>query len=181
MWSAIRGVGGALRRTREVGTGCTEAEPPTKMSSGSRSTADPTPGEPPDMLRLIPLPCPTEPSFPLDHLYLEVVYGPLLGPAAVAVGRHLGRCLAASGKEPVRVVPVQVALEVGLRSASVEPLGRRSHLRHALDRLDHCRLVRWLGPGDLGILTEVPALSPSVLSRLPSAARIAHVSFVDSR
>ncbi|QXC60474.1 hypothetical protein KSP35_19450 [Aquihabitans sp. G128] len=129
------------------------------------------------MLRLIPLPCPTEQSFPVDHLYFEVVYGPLLGPAAVLVARNLDRRLA-TAKGPVMFEAVALALEIGLRSNNLDPLGRRSHLRRAIDRLAHHRLVHWMGPTDLGLARSVSIVSADALRQLPPAAVLAHQRLV---
>ncbi len=89
------------------------------------------------------------------HPYLEVVYGPILGPTAVLVARNLGRRLAAA-TGPITVSVVAIALELGLRPSHDEPLGKHSHVHHAIDRLEHTRLVRWLAHHHLVVQTEVP-------------------------
>ena len=45
-------------------------------------------------LRVTPVRCADEPSFELTHPYVELVYGSIIGPAAVQVARHLGHRLA---------------------------------------------------------------------------------------
>jgi len=134
-------------------------------------------GGPSDALRLTSLPSPSGPSFPLTHLYLEIVYGPILGPAAVLVARNLGRRLTAAGG-PVTVSVVAVALELGLRASHDEPLGRRSHLRHGIDRLEHSHLVSWLADDYLGVQTHVPVANDRTVAKLPASAARAHLHFL---
>lgn len=99
-----------------------------------------------------------EPSFPLAHPYFEIVYAPLLGPTAVLLARAMARHLEAAGG-PTTVCPVELALEVGIRSSSTDPLGRRSHLVHAIDRLAHDHVISRLGDRVLGVRVAVPPLS----------------------
>ena len=119
------------------------------------------------------------PSFPLHHLYVELVYRPSLGPSGVMLARHLGRVLAAHGDKPARVCPAALSLELGLRASSDEPLGARSRLRQAINRLERLHIVRWQQPRHLGILTEVPPVSERILDKLPPEARRAHDHFVE--
>jgi hypothetical protein len=137
---------------------------------------DPRPSDG-DALRLLPLTPTSEPSFPLAHPYLEVVYAPVLGPTAVLLARSLGRQLMAS-RGPATVSAVVVALGLGLRATQEHPLGRRAALRHALDRLEHAHLVRWLGETDLGVHTGAPAVNERTLCKLPPPARAAHQHFL---
>jgi len=132
------------------------------------------------MLRLIPLPCPTEPSFPLDHLYLEVVYTPLVGPTAVLLARAMARHIGVAGG-PAVVCPVDLALEVGIRCGSSGPLGRRSHLVRAIDRLAHDHIVSRLGETILGVRVAIPPLGANALGKLPASAREAHEVFLLDR
>jgi hypothetical protein len=73
---------------------------------------------------------------------------------------------------------VVLALALGLRAANDHPLGKRAALRHALDRLEHAHLVRWLDNADLGVHTGAPALNDRTLYKLPPPARAAHERFV---
>lgn len=130
----------------------------------------------PDGLRLRPLPAPIEPAFPLGHEYFEVVYTPLVGPTAVLLARAMARHLELAGG-PTTVRPIELALEVGIRASSTDPLGKRSHLVHAIERLAHDHLVVWLGEGVLGVRTAVSLLSARALEKLPPAAREAHLRF----
>lgn len=120
----------------------------------------------------------SRPSFHLTHPYFELVYAPALGPSATLLGRYLGRVLAAHGDEKVQLCPAALSLELGLRSSSENPLGERSLLRRAIDRLEHEHLARWLEPQHLGMYIEVPAVSDRVRDRLPKAARRAHDQLV---
>ena len=130
-------------------------------------------------LRVTPVRCADEPCFELTHPYLELVYGSILGPAAVQVVRHLGHRLADEAG-PIEVNAAAFAQEVGLRSSSDEPLGKRSHLRHAIDRLEHTHIVQWLSDDHLAIQTLVPAAADATVARLPEAAAQAHRRYVAS-
>lgn len=147
------------------------------VASGQTPSGKGASDGPSGALRLTPLPALRMPAFPLRHLYVEVVYAPLLGPAAVLVAKNLGRHLDAE-RGPVTVSIVDIAFEVGLRASHDEPLGQRSRLRHAIDRLVHDHIVQWLGPADLGVHTSVPIASERALAKLPQAAREAHYRFV---
>jgi hypothetical protein len=111
--------------------------------------------------------------------YFEVVYGPLIGPTSLFLARTLARHLAAAGG-PVTVSPIQLSLEVGLRSSRTDPLGKGSHLAKALDRLGHHHLVRPLGTETLGVVTAVPALNAKLLARLPESTRRRHTQLLDA-
>lgn len=133
--------------------------------------------EPVQGLRLRPLRARGEPAFPLAHPYFEIVYAPLLGPTAVLLARAMARHLEAAGG-PITVCPVELALEIGIRASSTDPLGRKSHLVHAIDRLAHDHIVNPLGGRVLGVRVAVPTLSARALAKLPSAAREAHAHYV---
>lgn len=55
-----------------------------------------------------------------------------------------------------------------------EPLGKHSHLRHAIDRLEHTHLVQWLAHDHLAVQTEAPVANEHTLARLPESAAEAH-------
>ncbi len=129
-------------------------------------------------LYLTALPQASRPSFHLTHPYFELVYAPALGPSATLLGRYLGRVLATHGDEKVQLCPSALSLELGLRSSSGDPLGERSLLRRAIERLEHNRIARWLELQHLGMCTEVPPVSDRVRDKLPKAARRAHDQFV---
>jgi hypothetical protein len=114
------------------------------------------------------------------HEYFEVVYGPLIGPTSLFLARTLARHLVAAGG-PVTVNPIQLSLEVGLRSSRTEPLGKGSHLAKALDRLGHHRLVRPLGGDTLGVVTAVPPVTAKLLARLPDSTRRQHQILLRAR
>lgn len=113
----------------------------------------------------------------LEHAYFEIVYAPLVGPTAVLLARAMARHLDIAGG-PTTVCPVELALEVGIRASSTDPLGRKSHLVHAIGRLAHDRIVSRLGDRVLGVRAAVPALSARTLERLPATARHAHAQYV---
>jgi hypothetical protein len=121
-----------------------------------------------------------EPSFPVLHEYFEVVYGPLIGPTSLFLARTLNRHIEAAGG-PVTVCPIQLSLEVGLRSSRTEAVGKNSHLAKSLDRLAHHRLVRPAGPDTLGVVTAVPPATDKLLARLPDSTRRRHGNFLEGR
>lgn len=150
------------------------------MSAEISSSSADRPENEPDLsegLRLRALPPASERAFPLDHNYFEIVYAPLIGPTAVLLARALARHLEAAGG-PITVCPIELALEIGIRANGVEPLGRRSHLVHAIDRLAHDHVVARLGDRTLGVRVAIPPLSQRSLQKIPEAARLAHDRFL---
>jgi hypothetical protein len=149
------------------------------MSAETSSSGDESPeNEPqPDGLRLRTLPAASEPAFPLEHDYFEIVYTPVVGPTAVLLARAMARHLDAAGG-PITVCPVELALEVGIRASSTDPLGKKSHLVHAIDRLAHNHVVARLGDRVLGVRCAIPPVSQPTLAKLPPSAREAHQRFV---
>ncbi len=146
------------------------------MPAGHQGMGDPRPGslpQPSSGLRLRSLPASSGPTFPLDHEYFEIVYAPLLGPTAVLVARAMSRHLE-STSGPATVCPLDLALEVGIRASDADPLGKKSHLVRALDRLAHDRIVVRLDDRVLGVHQRVPPLGRSRLDRLPRAVRDRH-------
>jgi hypothetical protein len=141
-----------------------------ESSDDARSHARPQPSM---GLRLRPLPVTSEPSFSLDHEYFEIAYAPLIGPTAVLVARAMSRHLECANG-PVTVCPLDLALEVGVRANNADPLGRRSHLVRALDRLVHDGIVVRLDDRVLGVNQRVPPLGRERLVRLPAAVRRRH-------
>ena len=129
--------------------------------------------DPVEGLRLRPLPAPSATAFPLGHDYFEIVYAPLVGPTAVLLARAMARHIDAAGG-PTTVCPVELALEVGIRASSADPLGRRSHLVHALDRLVHDHIVSRVNDRVLGVRMAIPPLSDRAAAKLPAPARAAH-------
>ncbi|MGH9244906.1 MAG: hypothetical protein ACRD29_11430 [Acidimicrobiales bacterium] len=128
-------------------------------------------------MRLRALPAASGPAFPLEHAYFEIVYAPLVGPTAVLLARAMARHLEAAGG-PTTVCPVELALEVAIRASSTDPLGRKSHLVHAIDRLAHDRIVARQGDRVLGVRGSVPPLGERALEKLPASALEAHHGFV---
>ena len=152
------------------------------MTSGTAGSARRPSVEEPDPvegLRLRPLPAICNPAFPLDHDYFEIAYTPLVGPSAVLLARAMARHLEAAGG-PTTVCPVELALEVGIRASSGDPLGRRSHLVHALDRLVHDHVVSRVDGRVLGVRVAVPPLSDRAVAKLPGPARAAHHQLLET-
>lgn len=142
----------------------------TSSSSARRpeSESDPEAG-----LRLRALPVASESAFALDHAYFEIVYAPLIGPTAVLLARALARHLEVAGGR-ITVCPIELAMEIGIRAGSGDPLGRKSHLVHAIDRLAHDHVVARLGDRTLGVRVAIPPLSQRTLEKLPETSRRAH-------
>ncbi len=143
-------------------------------SSADRPENEPDPS---DGLRLRALPPASERAFPMDHDYFEIVYAPLIGPTAVLLARALARHLEAAGG-PITVCPIELALEIGIRANGLEPLGKRSHLVHAIDRLAHDHIVARLGDRTLGVRVAIPPLSSRALEKVPEVVRSAHHRFL---
>jgi hypothetical protein len=150
------------------------------MSAETSSSGDDGPEnepQPVDGLRLRTLPAASEPAFPLEHDYFEIVYTPLVGPTAVLLARAMARHLDAAGG-PTTVCPVELALEVGIRASSTDPLGKKSHLVHAIDRLAHNHVIARLGDRVLGVRTAIPPLSERALKKVPAVVQASHRSFL---
>src|SRR3546814_7882660 len=89
-----------------------------RLDGNGRPSPDPEP-EPIGGLRLRALPAVSDPAFPLEHDYFEIVYAPLIGPTGILLARAMARHLdAAAG--PTTVGPVELAQEVGIRARSEE-------------------------------------------------------------
>ena len=151
------------------------------MTTGTAGSARRPHEEEPDPvggLRLRPLPAPSDPAFPLGHDYFEIVYTPLVGPTAVLLARAMARHIDAAGG-PTTVCPAELALEVGIRASSTDPLGKKSHLVHAIDRLVHNHIVARLGDRVLGVRDAIPPLSSRALDGLPESVRRCHRASVE--
>lgn len=129
-------------------------------------------------LRLRMLPASSEPAFPLAHDYFEIVYTPLVGPTAVLLARAMARHIDAAGG-PTTVCPAELALEVGIRASSTDPLGKKSHLVHAIDRLVHNHIVARLGDRVLGVREAIPPVSDRTAEKLPGVVRDLHRDLVE--
>lgn len=145
-----------------------------ESSGGARSHSRPQPSM---GLRLRPLPVSSAPGFPLDHEYFEVVYAPVLGPTAILVARAMSRHIDCAGG-PVTVCPLELALEVGIRASRTEPLGKRSHLVRAIERLVHDDIVVRLDDRVLGMRQRVPPLGPTRVRCLPDAVQGRHAAIL---
>jgi len=145
----------------------------TTATAGSARRPHEEEPDPVEGLRLRPLPAPSDPAFPLGHDYFEIVYTPLVGPTAVLLARAMARHIDAAGG-PTTVCPAELALEVGIRASSTDPLGKKSHLVHAIDRLVHNHIVARLGDRVLGVRQAIPPLSPPTLAKMPMSVREAH-------
>jgi hypothetical protein len=149
------------------------------MDAEASSSGNVSPGQPSRPvtgLRLRPLPPCADPSFPVLHDYFEMVYGPLIGPASTLLSRALNRHLADAGG-PVTICLVELSLELGLRASHREPVGKRSPLAKAIDRLAQHRLVTHLGDESLGVVVSVPPITDRSVPKLPRTAQRAHSLF----
>lgn len=149
--------------------------------SGSSADRPENEPEPIEGLRLralrSPLGNPLDDAFPIEHVYFEIVYAPLIGPTALLVARAMARHLRVAGGSTT-VCPVTLALEVGIRASRTDPLGKKSHLVHAIDRLAHDRIVVRHGDRTLGLRLKIPPLSGRALDKLPAPTRSAHDALV---
>ena len=82
--------------------------------------------------------------------------------------------------EVAETLPVELALEVGIRASSTDPLGKKSHLVHAIDRLAHNHVVSRLGDRVLGLRVAVSPVSQRALAKVPDSVREAHEALVRS-
>ena len=146
-------------------------------TSGSGSEPHGKERRPGTGLRLEALPPCANPAFPVLHDYFEMVYGPLIGPTSTMLARALNRHLSDAGG-PVTVCPIELSLELGLRASRGEPIGTTSPLTKAIKRLRDHRLIQQVDSDTLGVVVEVPPLSPRALSKLPDSVRSAHDAFV---
>lgn len=147
-------------------------EPP-----GSQALPPVVPSRPVEGLLIQAVPSCGHPEFSLDHLYFEQVYGPVIGPAAVMVLRNLARHLVGT-EGIVKVCPIEISLETGLRASRDEPVGRNSGLMKTISRLERYRLVRPLDDDILGVLVAVPPIPDRWLEQVPSTALAAHRQFL---
>ena len=72
--------------------------------------------------------------------------------------------------EPARVSSAELAATLGVPGGT----GSQSRLNRTLDRLAHFGLAGWVGPGAVGIYTEVAPLSEQRLGRQPEWTQAAH-------
>ena len=126
------------------------------------------------------LSCKESPAFPLTHDYFEIVWAPALGPTPVLLARAVARRLDGSGGAVVLSLPC-LARAIGVRSASLEPMGAKSPLGRALRRLLHHGILVAMAEDSVGLRLAVPAVSQRVLGTLPHEARVAHERFVLDR
>src|SRR3546814_11573486 len=109
-----------------------------RLDGNGRPSPDPEP-EPIGGLRLRALPAVSDPAFPLEHDYFEIVYAPLIGPPGILLARAMARHLDAAAGPPT-VVPVDLAPAAGILDSGVDPLVADSHLLRAIHRLHRARL-----------------------------------------
>ncbi len=121
----------------------------------------------------------SSPAIPVRHEYFEIVFAPLIGPTSVLLARAMVRHVAAGGGS-VSVNPVELALELGIRSTSTDPLGSRSKLVKSVQRLTRVHIVDRLADHTLGVRDSIPPIGEDALSRIPASAREAHANFLAS-
>ena len=126
------------------------------------------------------LSCKESPAFPLTHDYFEIVWAPALGPTPVLLARAVARRLDGSGGAVDMSLPA-LARAIGVRSASLEPMGKRSPLGRAIRRLFHHGILVDLPENSLGLRVAVPAVSQRVLGTLPHEAQVAHKRMIVDR
>lgn len=128
-------------------------------------------------VRLRPLALVAGDRFPMDHIYFEVVYAPLLGPTAVLLARAMTRRIVTAGG-PVNVDLSELAREIGVGARRSDNVGKKSHIVRAIDRLKHAHVVADLGDHTIGVRAEVPALSSRAVDRMPAMIRDIHAALV---
>lgn len=114
--------------------------------------------------------------FTLDHPYLEQCWGPVLGPSSVTLLRH---CMWHwRDRVPAVVEAAELGAELGLGRGT----SSNSPLWHTIDRLVRFRMAGvGASPAELHVYTEVPALDPCRLARLPRWCRDRHEAHLAAR
>lgn len=116
-----------------------------------------------------PVPAIRQVGFALDHPYVELCWGGLLGPSSVSFLRH---CVWHwQDERPARLSTADLAAELGLGRG----VGPNSPLWHTIGRLEHFRLARHDPHGTaIEVFTRVPPVTPARLRRLPQWVRGRH-------
>ena len=114
-------------------------------------------------------------GFELDKPYVEMCWGPVLGPTATLLLRRLPvlwdvQC-------PATITHVELAGSLGLGLGT----GSRPKLVRAIDRCVRFGIASWTTEGtDLAVYRRLPALSPYQLARLPDWTRRVHQQIFDA-
>lgn len=106
-------------------------------------------------------------GFDLTAEYVERCWTASIGCTAVLLLRRLAAEFADA--DVVEVDVADLAASLGLRPDT----GRRTTLRHVMDRLVRFGFAAWVGD-ELHVFTTVPPLSASVLARRPQRVRDDH-------
>ena len=127
----------------------------------------------PEVIDLHPVDHPAQDArrlgFPLDHPYVELCWGPLVGPSSVSFLRH---CVWHwQDERPARLAAADLAAELGLGRGA----GPHSVLWRTISRLEYFRFARQDAYGTgLEVFTRVPPVTPDRLRRLPQWVRGCH-------
>ena len=114
-----------------------------------------------------PVPAVHRAGIPLDDPYVEQCWASALGPTSILLLRRMPTWW--------REAPtVAVPLDELARSLGVGGTGKNSPLSHALDRIVRFKFAAWTGERELDVYTEVPPLSPRLLSRVPNGVQAIH-------
>lgn len=113
-------------------------------------------------------------GFPPHHVYVELLWLPIIGPSTTWIYRRLGELLV---RRPgnAAITLTDLACAVGLGSA----IGPSSTLQQSLRRLIRFGLARWNGL--LAVRTMAPPISQRHLERLPAPLQAMHDSLLAAR
>lgn len=129
-------------------------------------------------VRLLAAESPRSPGFSLGGEYLETVCSSFLGPTAVLLARAFHRRLDEGGEAEVDLR--EIAVEIGVRASSDRPMGNKSPLLRAMERLEHHGFLRLEASGVIVVSVTHGPVSANDLARLPDRARAAHDRLVSA-
>lgn len=114
-------------------------------------------------------------GFELHKPYVELCWGPVLGPTATLLLRRLP--VLWQMRRPATIAHAELAGSLGLGLGA----GSRSRLIRAMDRCVRFGVATWTAEGtSLAVYGRLPALSDRQLARLPEFTRRAHQQIFDA-
>ena len=130
-----------------------------------------------DVLNLMPVEHPDPRvqriGFDLNDPYVELCWGPVVGPTATLLLRRLP--VLWIERVPAVITHGELSRSLGLGASS----GKSSRLMHSIDRLVRYRLARWEGDHTLEVYRQAPGLEHRQVARLPDWSVRAHERLLD--
>ncbi len=112
-------------------------------------------------------------GFDLSHPYVELCWGPIVGPSATLLLRRMP--LLWTERVPAVIAHGELARSLGLGGGT----GDTSRLMHSIDRLVRHRAAEWTPGRVLAVYRSLPGLGPHQLERLPEWTREVHHVLLD--